>query len=587
MHTLFNRTFLTLILAVIASQLWAQQPPDLSVFFKTADYQLDSAAQAQLSDMADEIGRLGDVYIRVEAHADTRGTGAKNAQLAAQRAEAVVAYLRQSGVPADALEPLSFGDARAQDDGTSEALLQNSRRADIWLERQSWQDMAALQAAMQSPFAQTFIIPADKDTLLAGAAGGRFYIPADCFSYPTGDKALGDVEVHLTECYTLGDMVTMGLTTASGHAPLETGGMWRMTATQAGAALSIRAGQSILAAIPTDTLRQDMTLFNGTHAANQTSIDWQNTSAPVTAGIPKLRLAPPPEKPQLPNLLKRKFFDEPEPKGPTPPTMSRPIRPLEPDYAQIKAQPKGFKKLITSKSALAAQTDTLRERAKREYGMLQARYTDRMAHYNKLQQDFQTAKAAFDADMAVRRDTLKSVLVRDEDWAGLTDSLYARAMVKYVRDSTVYEGYRAAKVSQYARKLEQLETLSAGAVNTYFTEVNSLGWVNIDRFLKLNKTDLSTNLLAAVPNRATTDAPRVCVVFPDRKIVLDLRQIAPGTYTLNGLPKGEKATIVAWVVADGKLLYATQPTVIADEQQVELPMQPGRLTGLKDVLAGL
>ncbi len=360
-----------------------------------------------------------------------------------------------------------------------------------------------------------------------------------------------------------------------------------MTATQAGAALSIYAGQSILAAIPTDALRADMTLFNGVHTANQQSVDWQNTGAPVTAGIPKLRLAPAPQKPRMPNLMKRKFLDEPEPKGPTPPTMSRPIRPLEPDYAQIKAEPKGLRKLITSKAALAVQTDTLREHAKLEYLKLQARYDDRITRYNKLQRDFQIAKAAFNAEMAVRRDSLKSVLVRDEDWAGLADSIYARAMVKYVRDSTAYEGYRAAKVYQYTRMLEQLETLSADAVSTYFTQVNTLGWVNIDRFLKMNKADLSTNLLAAVPDMATTATPRVCVVFPDRKIVLDLRQTEPGIYTLNALPKGEKATIVAWVVADGKLLYATQPMVIADVQQVNLPMQLGRLTGLKDVLAGL
>jgi hypothetical protein len=582
-----NILTLTLVLALAASGLWAQQAPFTSVFFQTASYALDSLAQSKLSALAQEVGRVGDAYVRIEAHADTRGRGPLNAQLAAQRAGAVAAYLRELGVPADALEPMSFGDSRAQDDGVSEALLQSSRRADVWLERQSWQDMAALRDALQSPFAQTFTVSADKDTLLVGAAGGRFFIPADCFSLPSGGKAEGLVDIQLTESYTLGDMVAMGLITASGHAPLETGGMWRMTATQGGNDLSMRAGQSILAAIPTDTLRADMTLFYGAHVAGQQAVDWQNTEVPVTAGIPRLRLAPAPQKPGMPNLMKRKFLDEPEPKGPTPPTMSRPVRPLEPDYAQIKAAPKGLKKLTTSKAALAAQTDTLREQAKQAYQERLTRYDNRMMHYQKLHSEFQIAKAAFDAEQAAKPDSLKSVLVLDEEWAGLADSIYARAMVKYVRDSTAYEGYRAVKVRQYTQMLEQLETLSASAVSTYFSQVNNLGWCNIDRLMRLNKAELSTQLLASVPPVVAGSEARVCIVFPERKAVLDLRKTATGAYEMKGLPKGEKAVIVAWTVADGKLLYATQHTTIADVQQVDLPMQPGRLTGLKDVLAGL
>ncbi len=101
-----------------------------SVFFDTARDGLTSAAKATLdADMACYTGRSD--TMRLEGHADERGTTDYNLALGQRRAESVKRYMTSEGVPAARLQTLSYGEERPADRGHTEAAWSKNRRVQI------------------------------------------------------------------------------------------------------------------------------------------------------------------------------------------------------------------------------------------------------------------------------------------------------------------------------------------------------------------------------------------------------------------------------------------------------------------------
>jgi len=70
------------------------------------------------------------VRIRVEGHADERGSTEYNLALGSRRAEAVRAYITAAGIQASRVEIVSFGEDRPADRGRNEAAWSRNRRAE-------------------------------------------------------------------------------------------------------------------------------------------------------------------------------------------------------------------------------------------------------------------------------------------------------------------------------------------------------------------------------------------------------------------------------------------------------------------------
>jgi peptidoglycan-associated lipoprotein len=71
------------------------------------------------------------VRIRIEGHADERGSTEYNLALGSRRAEAVRTYLMGVGVPAPRIEITTFGEGRPLERGTSESAWSRNRRAEF------------------------------------------------------------------------------------------------------------------------------------------------------------------------------------------------------------------------------------------------------------------------------------------------------------------------------------------------------------------------------------------------------------------------------------------------------------------------
>lgn len=73
----------------------------------------------------------GDNSVRLEGHADDRGTREYNMALGERRAQAVRDFLQLQGVNSSQMEVISYGEERPEVDGTSESARQQNRRVEM------------------------------------------------------------------------------------------------------------------------------------------------------------------------------------------------------------------------------------------------------------------------------------------------------------------------------------------------------------------------------------------------------------------------------------------------------------------------
>ena len=104
--------------------------------FRTIYFAFD---QSSLTDegkaIADGIGQLmkdgSEITVRIEGHADERGTNEYNLALGERRAQAVQQYLSSYGVDASRITVLSYGEEKPSVEGGDESSWSKNRRAEF------------------------------------------------------------------------------------------------------------------------------------------------------------------------------------------------------------------------------------------------------------------------------------------------------------------------------------------------------------------------------------------------------------------------------------------------------------------------
>ncbi len=99
-----------------------------TIFFRTDSIELTPSARAVLDQQAAWLRANPGVSIRLEGHADERGTREYNIALGARRASAVSAYLASRGVEAERLSVASYGRERPLVSCPSEECWAQNRR---------------------------------------------------------------------------------------------------------------------------------------------------------------------------------------------------------------------------------------------------------------------------------------------------------------------------------------------------------------------------------------------------------------------------------------------------------------------------
>jgi peptidoglycan-associated lipoprotein len=105
------------------------------VFFDYDQFTIRDDARAALDRKVPILRVNPNVSLRIEGHADERGSVEYNLALSLRRANAVRDYLANFGIPASRLEVVGLGEERPIDSGTTEAAYQRNRRGEFHLTR--------------------------------------------------------------------------------------------------------------------------------------------------------------------------------------------------------------------------------------------------------------------------------------------------------------------------------------------------------------------------------------------------------------------------------------------------------------------
>ena len=98
------------------------------IFFDFDRSELRDDARATLQAKAEALRQFPDIRIRIEGHADERGTVEYNLALGERRADAARAYLIDLGIDSDRMTTISYGEERPAVDGHNEAAWSQNRR---------------------------------------------------------------------------------------------------------------------------------------------------------------------------------------------------------------------------------------------------------------------------------------------------------------------------------------------------------------------------------------------------------------------------------------------------------------------------
>ncbi len=101
-----------------------------TVYFGFNESTLASDSQSILDNNIAKL-KNGSQHIRVEGHADERGTREYNLALGERRANAVLQYLVANGIAKSRLETISYGKERPADPGHDESAWAKNRRVEL------------------------------------------------------------------------------------------------------------------------------------------------------------------------------------------------------------------------------------------------------------------------------------------------------------------------------------------------------------------------------------------------------------------------------------------------------------------------
>jgi peptidoglycan-associated lipoprotein len=118
--------------AELAEQRRREQMLAVTVFYFDFDQsELKPEARESLTFHAERLKGNTSMRVRLEGHADERGTPEYNLALGERRAIAVQRYLQVQGVNASQLEVISYGEARPVADGSGEQNWSRNRRVEL------------------------------------------------------------------------------------------------------------------------------------------------------------------------------------------------------------------------------------------------------------------------------------------------------------------------------------------------------------------------------------------------------------------------------------------------------------------------
>lgn len=285
--------------AALCLNIRAQETTEsVSVFFSSDRHELSREARKKLEEFMSSNPLEEGCSFRIYGYTDSDGTAEYNAALAGKRCESVMAYLSVAGNKA---EVAAIGEENPFAENTTEEGKQANRRVDIYLDcrvrdrvdtgpvketvstveddlrkLEKLRMDSLMRALAAAP--QIFNIDPFEDTTIVCEGGSKLIFTAN--SMKLNNARPGElVRIEVIEVFEKSDMILNNMTTTSGHAILESGGMLDVRAYFDGKPVKLNSGSTFTAMVPSSEYNPNMSLFDGRRGSDdQHTINWKERS---------------------------------------------------------------------------------------------------------------------------------------------------------------------------------------------------------------------------------------------------------------------------------------------------------------------
>jgi hypothetical protein len=506
---------LTIILCVCAAHA-QKKILQRSIYFETAGYLLNDAANNALQALADSVQNFKAYSIVINGYTDNVGSDTYNQKLAGRRVSSAKQYLIGMGIDSTLISSAAFGELSPLGDNTTDDGKRMNRRIDILISYEPKQMIAAVQDTL--PFIrelykqterkpQVFCINAARDTTLRCAQGTLVYIKANSFQLPPACNK-NCVTIKIKEDFLRSDMLLDNLTTTSNGAPIETQGMVYTEANDcAGNKLNLANGKDMVIFMPTDTVRADAKIFDGEWLGGDSLINWIPNNNAVLSHAKRKDLD------DCGSFLCGGVAIVQCPKCPF-------------FFCRIGRVGQALKGLV-SNSAHAANVSFRNCRqttgSRAAYGAPVSAGDDGLAGYS-----CQELKALMDKYGVSNVEQLLLAMNRH-----LLDSFGVKTMAE-LRDTMQKVKTKNIELSYMGK------TISYNDLNYYVFNLRRLGWINVDCFSNLKNTQLTTMYVNIKPER-NVDCK---LAFKQRRVIYP-SEWGRNMYEFPRVPKGEEVWVIA------------------------------------------
>jgi hypothetical protein len=515
-----------------------------SVFFDTDKHDLQNEGMEALASVLDNIPIDADASWVIHGHTDNRGSLDYNHSLSRRRATEVRTYLISAGVDSSLIHMDYYGETLPVAPNTAMSNLKQNRRVELSVQWYQFETLEEMEAEWRSG-SETFQIKPDRDTIISGRQGTRILIESNAFVDSQGRPITESVNFQLTEALSMESFILNGLATMSGDHMLESGGMLKMEAlTASGQQVFIDPEMPLSVRVPTDSVRPGMQLF-----ASDDGGSWSKEGQKIGDSL-KVRIRPYPSY-VIPKYLMPTYKPDLSTKPRRPRTPSYVKEPNEPRQESYVPKEKWFSKLTEKEK---------RSYFMKEYNQAYQEYLIDMEHYERGIQSYKRDSVQYEKnklyykhDLAMwnqKIDKEKLEYKKSEEYLAAIaerDSIIKDVSRDYQEELRIWRVERDKLKQEAFEKMVALGYGNQSLLDQYALSVNTLSWINIDRFYK---QDMNNAIQVTVKDK--DDIPeRVLIVFKELNCVLPMRK-ADSYYTQGKIPPTANGEIFAYRIRKGK-----------------------------------
>ncbi len=605
--------FISLFILSSLFPVFGQQSSTL-LYFDVDDHSLTNESKQLLDQLYLDLEKHSDYKIQIIGHTDQDGSDDYNEQLAQKRTNAVEDYLTSVGYPVESLEIDWKGEQQLLYADNSSVSKQKNRRVEVISQYWDYETVDDLVSMIGNTVNPTQNISCDTKTsqFFDLQQGTSVFIPANAFQFADGSAPVGKVELEFVEAFSYTDMVTQSLSTHTKDEMLETGGMIYIEASSEGKPLELVEGKSIEFIFPLQKEEEGMELFYGDQDVESGTVSWTETGQSIST----TQVKNDPLQIDFTPILEYDFgiIEKPTILFEDMPARPRRLKKPFPPSKQLYHGEKYHQMYASYEANLKAYNEQLPKltAAEAKWQEEVTRRVERIEDFKKEISEFKYARKLYGAvrSLEAMKDrrapvellarlfsfTKKPYIVKLDQRV-----TYMNAFGNYTREVVdehkleVYQREHLVSVNKMfvdlkkiiadtrttAREAEFARTgkIGSNGLASYVTGINTLGWINCDRFLNdQNITDLKVHQSEDFVLEA-----KYYMIFKD------VRSLYMGTRLFDGavfknVPAGQDVKIVSVKVVDQKPYLAVLDHTIDYDEELALTYFPSSLQQIKEEL---